>query len=29
MPTKIPGTKELTHFDNALQIGRPPNIVKL
>ena len=29
MPAKTPGTEKTNHFDNALQIGRPPNIVKL
>jgi hypothetical protein len=29
MPAKGPGTKKTKHFDHALQIGRPPNIVKL
>jgi fructose/tagatose bisphosphate aldolase len=29
MPAKGSGTGKTKHFDNALQIGRPPNIVKL
>ncbi|MGD9182684.1 MAG: class II fructose-bisphosphate aldolase [Desulfobacterales bacterium] len=29
MPEKVPGIGETKHFDNALQIGRPPNIVEL
>ena len=29
MPEKAPGIAKTNHFDNALQIGRPPNIVKL
>jgi fructose/tagatose bisphosphate aldolase len=29
MPPQGPGTEKPDHFDEALQIGRPPNIVKL
>jgi fructose-bisphosphate aldolase class II len=29
MPQKGPGAKKLNNFDKALQVGRPPNIVKL
>ena len=29
MPPQDPGTAKPDHFDEALQIGRPPNIVKL
>jgi fructose-bisphosphate aldolase, class II len=29
MPQKKPGPKKLNDFDKALQVGRPPNIVKL
>jgi len=29
MPEKVPGVGKTNHFDNALQIGRPPNIVAL
>jgi len=29
MPPQSPGTAKPDHFDKALQIGRPPNIVKL
>ena len=29
MPEKIAGIGQTNHFDNALQIGRPPTIVKL
>jgi len=29
MPRKDPGAKKLNDFNNALQIGRPPNIIKL
>jgi fructose/tagatose bisphosphate aldolase len=29
MPPQSPGTGKPDHFDEALQIGRPPNIVKL
>ena len=29
MPGTVPGKGESKHFENALQIGRPPNIVKL
>ena len=29
MPQKGPGAKKLNNFDNALQVGRPPNIAKL
>ena len=29
MPEKIAGIGKTNHFDNALQIGRPPTIVKL
>lgn len=29
MPQKGPGAKKLNNFDKALQVGRPPNILKL
>lgn len=29
MPEKVSGVGKTNHFDNALQVGRPPNIVKL